>query len=325
MEQYQSLATSVPEPTIHIDANLIENTDVVDVVICSRAAEMRPPGISPVETLNACGETAMKPVLKWAGGKSWAVDTIKEIAAKGFKRYHEPFFGGGAIYFGVNPKVSIVSDINSELMIFYEILRSNWKAMAEVIDGWDRSRDAYYEIRNAKYTNKTHIAARLLYLNRTCHNGLYRVNKNGVFNTPYGYDAKRRIYDLDNLMKCSAALSGAKLLCADFRTTLSIPKSEDFVFVDPPYTVLHNNNGFLRYNESLFSWKDQMDLANQLRKLDRAGCTIVATNAFNKELLSLYRGFDVEKISRVSKFSRDKSRVKMVEEALIMSKSVNWR
>jgi len=219
------------------------------------------------------------------------------------ERYIEPFLGSGAVFFHVKPARAILSDVNSDLISAYQALKSNWSDVETGLRNHasQHAKEHYYATRSASKTGSlTEEAARLIYLNRTCWNGLYRVNRQGRFNVPIGTKTSV-VLDTDNFRQTADALRGVDLNCCDFEVTIDRALGDDFIFVDPPYTVQHNLNGFIKYNEKLFSWDDQIRLRDALVRADRRGARILMTNADHESIHKLYEGvFHLESASRNS-------------------------
>jgi DNA adenine methylase len=228
------------------------------------------------------------PLLKWAGGKRWLVNRLELPNPGTFDRYVEPFFGGGALFFHMAPRSAVLADINAELIQTYQAVRDDWQAVeSKLAEHADRHcEDYYYEVRSARCQGAIGQAARFLYLNRTCWNGLYRVNRNGQFNVPIG--TKTKVLIENELRSVSAALAGVTLRVADFAATMADVGAGDFVYVDPPYTVKHNVNGFLKYNRTLFSWEDQVRLRDEVTAASSRGAKILVSNAAHESVVSLY-------------------------------------
>ena len=246
-----------------------------------------------------------KPFLKWAGGKRWFVQDHSDIFPDTYHRYIEPFLGSGAVYFHLCPEKAVLGDINEELIQTYQAIQQNWQLVLRYLREHHKkhSKSYYYEIRSTVPRSLASTAARFIYLNRTCWNGLYRVNQLGQFNVPIGTKT-RVITDDDCFASTSKVLQGADLIADDFETLIDVAGSGDFVFVDPPYTVRHNHNAFIKYNEKLFSWFDQQRLFHALRRARNRGATIVGTNALHDCVLEMYSGefktWAVERISPIS-------------------------
>lgn len=214
----------------------------------------------------------MKPFLKWAGGKRWLFTAEFMDRLPKFDRYIEPFVGGGAGFFALSPAKAILSDVNPELINLYREVRENPTKVERGLRFLQQhhSKDVYYRIRSRGYSEGTIGAVRTLYLNRTCWNGLFRLNMKGKFNVPMG--TKTAIFDdTESFGDYAEILQGTDLRCADFETIIATGSAGDLIFVDPPYTVKHNVNGFVKYNESIFSWADQERLAKALRMAKSRG------------------------------------------------------
>ena len=248
------------------------------------------------------GNIQLGPFLKWAGGKRWLVKNETKIVPPNYKRYIEPFLGGAAVFFSLPNTPSIISDINPELINCYEAIRDNYKEVEKGLRLHQRQHndDYYYQVRESKPQTKYAKAAKFIYLNRTCWNGLYRVNLKGQFNVPRG-TKNNVILSTDNFEQVASRLSCGTVLCQDFEETLSVSGNGDFVFIDPPYTVNHNLNGFLKYNEKIFCWADQERLRDAVSAAVSRGAMVTMTNADHESIHGLYEGMgQIEKIRRSS-------------------------
>ncbi|WP_420627018.1 DNA adenine methylase [Candidatus Poriferisodalis sp.] len=241
-----------------------------------------------------------------------------------FGTYYEPFLGAGSLFFLLEPPRAVLSDSNMELIETYRAVRDNPQTILRHLADFDpMDRDAYYRVRDSNSLCRFQSAARFIYLNRACWNGLYRVNSQGKFNVPYGAPSTSNIVDASVLLACSAALShpGVDLLHADFEIAIETSSAGDLVFLDPPYVTGHNNNGFIDYNEKLFSWADQCRLARMASHLQRAGQQVLVTNAYHPNLLALYPRFNFDVLSRYSTLAGNGSRRKPIEEVLLWQRS----
>lgn len=261
----------------------------------------------------------IEPFLKWAGGKRWLISSLDKLALPKFSRYIEPFLGSGAIFFNLLPGDALLSDLNGALIETYEALKSEWFSVFELLK-WhnvNHSRDHYNHVRGAVYSCKYERAAQFIYLNRTCWNGLYRVNLKGQFNVPIGTKQKA-ILESDDFEKVSDVLQSAQLYSCDFEELINMAGDGDFVFIDPPYTVKHNNNNFIKYNEKLFSWKDQIRLRDAALRACQRGASILMTNADHQCVAELYQEeFDLTVLSRKSVIAADASKRGAYNELLI--------
>lgn len=261
------------------------------------------------------------PFLKWVGGKRWLVANYPDLIPKKFNKYIEPFLGSAAVYFYLKPKEAILSDLNLELISTYRAIKNNWSAVEKKLFSHKQKHcsEYYYKIRGKKYFHDTTKAARIIYLNRTCWNGLYRVNRKGDFNVPVG-SRTSITYDTDDFKKTSELLSGAILESKDFEKVILKADKGDLVFVDPPYTVKHNNNNFVKYNECIFSWDDQLRLQNSLFSARDRGAKIVLCNADHSLIRDLYKNFGViQQVSRFSSLAANSSKRQKTTELVICS------
>jgi DNA adenine methylase len=234
----------------------------------------------------------MEPFLKWAGGKRWLISKSDQLfpAAGSYKRYFEPFLGSGAVFFHLKPSSGILSDINEDLINAYNAIKNNWKDLFDILSIYDKkhSVEFYYRIRSAQPKTPLLRASRFIYLNRTCWNGLYRVNKRGEFNVPKGTKEKV-VLENDDFEMLSKILKRVNIKHWDFEKTIDAATEDDFVFVDPPYTVKHNLNGFLKYNENIFSWDDQIRLRNSIVRAKKRGVSFLILNANHNSIQELYK------------------------------------
>lgn len=279
------------------------------------------PSLMDVDEAKGSG---LVPFLKWAGGKRWFVSQHGEIFPTTYRRYIEPFLGGGAVYFHLRPKVAVLGDINPDVIDAYRAIKEQWVGLKRSLAYHQRAHnmtdDYYYDVRAKMPRKLIQRASRMIYLNRTCFNGIYRVNKEGEFNVPRGTkDAV--LMDTDNFKLMSEQLQGADLRVTDFEDLIDEALEDDLVFADPPYTVRHNLNGFVKYNEVLFSWADQERLALALKRAAARGVKIVATNANHHSVKSLYSSWDflTRTVSRYSQISADASNRRQFEELIITS------
>lgn len=236
----------------------------------------------------------MQPFLKWAGGKRWLFSDEFVRSLPDFVRYVEPFLGGGAGFFKVSPSAAALSDLNPELVNAYLQVRNHPDEIARGLKMYQtaHTRDFYYDVRQRPYTPDTAGAVRTIYLNRTCWNGLYRLNMRGTFNVPIG--TKSKIFDQNEDWRGYAKLlENADLKACDFETTVDRTQAGDLLFVDPPYTVKHNVNGFIKYNEAIFSWADQIRLRDAVARALERNVNVILTNADHSSVWQLYVGLGV--------------------------------
>lgn len=234
----------------------------------------------------------VKPFLRWAGGKRWLVNRIIDSIPDDINYYYEPFLGSGALFFKVYNKFgnSIsyeISDINEELINTFIVVRDKCNELIHELSKFKNTKDEYYMVRSKKESNLVARAARFIYLNRTSFNGIYRVNKQGNYNVPYGYKEYKTLFDYDNLNKCSIALKNVILSVKSFEEIDKI-KSSSFFYLDPPYTIAHEKNGFLKYNQNIFLWQDQEKLAQLLKIIDYNNSYFVMSNAYHYSTNNLF-------------------------------------
>jgi len=259
-----------------------------------------------------------RPFLRWAGSKRALLDHIVSVLPDRFDRYIEPFAGSAALFFLLQPPAAVLSDANSDLVETYLCVRQDWQRVADEYRRYDvLDSDMYYRVRADVPSDPMQRAGRLIYLNRACWNGLYRVNSKGLFNVPYGAPRSASPIDEGNLRACASALGAAEIATNDFETTLSEATSGDLVYLDPPYVTTHNLNGFRDYNQKLFSWEDQIRLAQISRVLADEGCHVVISNADHESVLALYPGFRVLHVERNSTLASNATRRMRVGEVLI--------
>ncbi len=248
--------------------------------------------ISPPPTVT----TEARPFLKWAGGKTQLLDQFEPFFPKTYGRYLEPFLGSGAVYFRLQPKTAYLSDLNEELHNTYVAVRDSAESLIDELRDHKRQNSTahYYKVRglNLEALTPTQRAARFIYLNKTCFNGLYRVNSRGLFNVPEGRYANPPILDTDKLRAASRLLQNAKLFNLPFDTfCCKFAKAGDFVYFDPPYQPLSKTASFTGYTKYSFSLADQGRLCDLFVELDRRGCLLMLSNSYCPEILSLYKRY----------------------------------
>lgn len=261
----------------------------------------------------------LAPFLRWAGSKRWLVDSLlEEIERVTVRDYWEPFLGSGAIFFALRPRTAHLSDRVPDLMNTYRAVRDHPLAVEEAISGLRTDRESYYAVRAWRPADPIQLAARFIYLNKTCFNALYRVNSSGDFNVPYGRPRSTGLLS-DGLIGHAQALSDAHLAEADFEQALQSCSSDDLVYLDPPYVTAHNRNGFRDYNERLFSWSDQIRLSAVAIDLARRGVHVVVSNADHPSVQELYPGFRAVRAARTSTVAAAASRRQSTTELILFS------
>lgn len=234
-----------------------------------------------------------KPFLRWAGGKRWLLkDLDKYLPKDGFNQYHEPFIGGGAVFFHLQSNNnSYISDLNSELIEVYYSLQNEVEEVISELIKFKNTKEDYYKIRKSNYRSSYKRAARFIYLNQTSFNGIYRVNLKGEYNVPYGYRDNFK-FDLENIRTVSQVLLQTEINDNDFSAVTQNVKAGDLVFIDPPYTVTHNNNGFIQYNQKIFSLEDQYRLSNTINEIKEIGAYYILTNAAHNKIKEIFNNDD---------------------------------
>ena len=223
------------------------------------------------------------------------------------------------MYFHINPSSALLADVNEELIETYLAIQLDWKKVSKLLGAHHtkHSKKHYYEVRDQNLRDLFSKAARFIYLNRTCWNGLYRVNLNGVFNVPKG-TKDSVVFAGESFDGPSRALAKAELRACDFEKTIALAKDGDLLFVDPPYTVKHNFNGFAKYNETIFSWTDQIRLRNALDGAASRGVKIMLTNADHESVVELFFGLgNIHKVRRTSLIASESQRRSSVTEIVM--------
>lgn len=247
----------------------------------------------------------VNPVLKWAGGKTQLLPEINKRLPKQFNTYYEPFFGGGALLFSLLPSSAVINDLNYELMNVYKCIKHDTQ-FPKLLKELDRhqslhSKSYYYLIRDLdcspyyKNWRDYERAARTIYLNKTCFNGLYRVNKKGHFNTPIGTEKYKKLYDLDNITNMHEYLknNNVKILCGSYSSAVKDAKAGDFVYFDPPYDY-QDGDGFTSYTTDGFTKENQVELFNLFKELSDKGVYVMLSNNNTDFIRDLYKDYNID-------------------------------
>jgi len=251
------------------------------------------------QTVEKTNTVQAKPILKWAGGKTQMLNDLLPKVPSSYGRYIEPFFGGGAMFFALQPENAIIADSNPELINMYRQVAANVDEVIQYLKKYENTSEMFYTVREQEWTQlpKAEAAARTIFLNRTCFNGLYRVNKQGKFNVPYGKYANPKICDEDGLKAASEALKKAEILCGDYLLVLDhYAQPGDFVFLDPPYLPISEYADFKRYTKEQFYEEDHIELAKIIMRLQERGCHIILTNSNHPLVHELYAPFTIDVI-----------------------------
>ena len=241
-----------------------------------------------------------RPFVKWAGGKRRLISQYESYFPKQYNKYIEPFVGGGAIFFHLLPEKGILMDINEELINCYEVIRNFVEELIVNLKKHINDKEYFYNIRaldrNEKiFPKMTNVekASRTLFLNRTCFNGLYRVNSKGYFNTPFCQYKNPVICDEENLRACSKALKNVQIFSNSFEKCLDYAEKNDFVYLDPPYASIIPQGNYTAYTKDGFGEQDQLKLFKSFKKLDEIGCYVMLSNAYAPFILDLYKDYHI--------------------------------
>jgi DNA adenine methylase len=231
--------------------------------------------------------------LKWVGGKTRTAELLATLAPPGTRRLVEPFMGSAAVFFALRPRRALLGDLNEELVVCFRAVRDDPGAVMALLEAMPNTPNHFRQVRAQSPTGLSDAerAARVIYLNKTAFRGLWRVNRHGAFNVPYGaYD--RPLFNRATLLGASAALAAAEIVAADFDGVLDRVRPGDWVYLDPPYVPAGGYSDFRRYTAGQFRRADHERLSARCRELDRAGVPFLLTNTDNDEARALYRGFD---------------------------------
>jgi DNA adenine methylase len=267
------------------------------------------------------GAEPPRPFLKWAGGKSQLLSTFSRYFPKHFNRYFEPFIGGGAVFFHLQPERAVLSDLNHELINCYQVVRNDPETLIELLKKHRNDKHHFEAVRAQDLSRLTdeERAARLIFLNKTCFNGLYRVNSKGQFNVPFGKYKNPKICDAANLKAASRALRHTTLVHGPFEAVLVQAQKGDFVYLDPPYQPVSNTAYFTSYTRQSFSLEDQKRLASTALELSRRGCHVMLFNSDSEDVRALYSQFNIEIVQANRAINCKGDRRGRVRELLILN------
>lgn len=269
-------------------------------------------------------KTYPRPFLKWAGGKSRLIQQYIRYFPQNYQTYYEPFLGGGAIFFYLQPPAAVLTDINAELITTYRCVRDHVEELICILKEHKirHNKDYYYSMRAKSSGNELEQAARLIYLNKTCFNGLYRVNSQGKFNVPLGRYDNPNICHEDLLRAASMALASCEIKYADFTEVLNYAtSSNDFVFCDPPYHPISNTSYFTGYNQNSFAEKDQERLRNTCEELANRGVKVMICNSDCEFIRKIYKqiDFNIHSIEALRSINSNTQKRGTIYELLITS------
>lgn len=262
------------------------------------------------------------PFLRWAGSKRWLVDELLARLPERYGRYFEPFLGSGSAFFAIGPEIASLSDTIVPLIQCYQEVKDDPEGVHAALANWEVSKSAYYQIRDLIPKDGPERAAQFLFLNKTAFNGLYRVNRSGVFNVPYGRPKSSTIVSQDCLREASRMLQPVELKACDFELALEPATTGDLIYLDPPYVAGHRTNGFVDYNSSLFSWNDQLRLRDLFQQLDADGAYVMLSNANHPSILELYREYPRSEFSRHSSMAAKSQARGWSTEILVLGHSL---
>ena len=267
-----------------------------------------------------------KPFLKWAGGKRQLISQIDKFLPKNYNKYIEPFIGGGALFFYLLPKKAILNDINTDLINSYRIVKDNVNDLIKHLKHHKNESDYFYEVRgvdrNPEIYNKmsdVEKASRIIYMNRCCYNGLYRVNSKGQFNTPFGKYKNPTFCDVKNLKAVNLALQNVKLTNKSFECILEFAEKDDFIYFDPPYVPVSDSANFTSYTKENFGPKDQIKLYELFKTLDEKGCKVMLSNSYSEFILDLFKEYNIEYLQAKRAINSNASKRGAIKEVLVLN------
>jgi DNA adenine methylase len=272
---------------------------------------------------------SINPILKWAGGKRQLLEKIKEHMPKTFNVYFEPFFGGGAVLFALLPQHAVINDINEEIILVYKSLQNEdfFNALIESLKKHEKmhSKNYFYKIRSMDQNENFKIlpiwerAARIIYLNKSCFNGLYRVNSKGYFNVPFNGKNKVKTYDSNNILQVKKYLIDNKIeiLNVDFEKAVQSAKKGDFVYFDPPYDSIDDKDSFTSYSKGDFDKEDQKRLAKLFNKLAKKGVYVMLSNHDTKLIREQYSKYNIHTVLAKRMINSDSSKRGDIREVII--------
>ncbi len=291
--------------------------------------DQKPLGLSKLsKTSKKKKNTVPHPFLKWAGGKRQLLSQMKVFFPKVFNKYIEPFVGGGAVFFYLSRKnllknKTILIDINPDLINCYNVIKTDVEDLIKSLIKHKNEKEYYYTIREVdrkeEYENWNSIekASRIIYMNRCCYNGLYRVNSKGYFNVPFGKYKNPQFCNKLNLRAVHSALKNVKIINDSFKVVLNFAQKGDFIYFDPPYVPISNSANFTSYTKDSFDKENQIQLFNVFKTLDNRGCKIVLSNSYCDFILDLYKDYKINTLLAKRAINSDASKRGKIEEVLI--------
>jgi DNA adenine methylase len=270
-----------------------------------------------------------KPFVKWVGGKRQLLKQFRMLnlyPPEKFNpitgKYFEPFVGGGAVFFDLLPEKAYLSDLNEELVITYNVIKNDVENLIKSLKKHKLDKEYFIEIRakDPKKLSDLNVASRFIYLNRTCFNGMYRVNSSGGFNVPYGKYTNPLICDEDNLRKVSKSLKNVEIKHQDYKAVLKLAKKGDFIYFDPPYYPVNKTSSFTSYTKENFLEKEQIELRDAFVELGKRGCFVMLSNSDTPFINKIYSGLKNVRINKIQagrSINSDASKRGKITEVLI--------
>lgn len=270
----------------------------------------------------------LKPFLKWAGGKRQLLPVLCRVRPQSFHCYYEPFVGAGALMLDLKPRQLVINDLNQELINCYRIIQKKPDELIESLRQHENEADYFYSLRGLDRDPEAFAqlspierASRTIYLNKTCYNGLYRVNQKGQFNAPFGKYRNPTIADEAGIRAVSRFLNArpCRILNQDFEQTVQTARQGDFVYFDPPYDPVSPSASFTAYQKGGFTPNDQRRLARVVQDLTRRGCRVMLSNSYTDFIRSLYKDYIQIKVSATRRINSKASKRGGVDEVLILN------
>lgn len=274
---------------------------------------------------------SLQPFLKWAGGKRQLLPEIRKYIPQKFNTYYEPFVGAGAVLFDIQPKKAVINDINFELVNTYKAIKSNVDELLVELNKHKNTQDHFYKIRDLdrqegfNQLSSVERASRIIFLNKTCFNGLFRVNSQGQFNVPFGRYKNPQIVNETVLRAVHSYLNtnDVLILNEDFKTVVAKAKKGDFIYFDPPYHPVSETASFTGYSLDGFNKDDQIRLRDTFADLDKRGCHVLLSNSATDFIKDLYSDFHIEIVSASRNINSVASKRGKIDEVLVMNYDPN--
>lgn len=269
----------------------------------------------------------VQPFLKWAGGKRQLLEEIRNYVPKRFNTYYEPFIGGGAVLFDWQPKKAIINDVNTELVNTYKVIRDQVNEIIEDLSKHRNEKEYFYELRaldrqpEFRELSAVKRASRLIFLNKTCFNGLFRVNRQGQFNVPFGDYKNPNIVNEMIIRAVHHYLSSndVQILNQDFVDAVSTAKKSDFIYIDPPYDPVSDTSSFTGYCLDGFGRKEQIKLKETIDDLTKRGCLVLLSNSATDFIKELYADYKIVIVEATRAINSNAARRGKIDEVLVMN------